>query len=441
MFEKTGEKNMSSYAFLMDLALILLSTKVFGLLTKRIHMPQVVGALVAGLILGPAMLNIIHETDFIKQLSEVGVIVLMFCAGLETDIDELKRSGKASFIIALMGVIIPLIGGFLVAFAFNRPGMIESDVSTSIFLQNVFIGVILTATSVSISVETLKEMGKLNTKAGNAILGAAIIDDILGIIALTLITSMADTSVKIGVVLLKILGFLVMVAVAGLLVHRLYKQWVERYKGNMRRFVIAAFVICLLMAYCSEVFFGVADITGAFFAGLIITKTTKTSYVAKRFDTLSYILLSPVFFASIGLQVDLPNMTSAVIWFSVALVVVAILTKILGCGLGAKMCHFKNKDCVRVGVGMISRGEVALIVASKGNSIGLMSQSLLGPVVIVVVLTTIVAPVFLKIAFTSRKKGGSAESEVPYESELISSYNEQESWAPTASQGDKSNQK
>ena len=287
---------MSSYAFLMDLALILLSTKVFGLLTKRIHMPQVVGALVAGLILGPAMLNIIHETDFIKQLSEVGVIVLMFCAGLETDIDELKRSGKASFIIALMGVIIPLIGGFLVAFAFNRPGMIESDVSTSIFLQNVFIGVILTATSVSISVETLKEMGKLNTKAGNAILGAAIIDDILGIIALTLITSMADTSVKIGVVLLKILGFLVMVAVAGLLVHRLYKQWVERYKGNMRRFVIAAFVICLLMAYCSEVFFGVADITGAFFAGLIITKTTKTSYVAKRFDTLSYILLSPVFF-------------------------------------------------------------------------------------------------------------------------------------------------
>ncbi|HIY20171.1 MAG TPA: cation:proton antiporter [Candidatus Blautia avistercoris] len=432
---------MSSYAFLMDLALILLSTKVFGLLTKRIHMPQVVGALVAGLILGPAMLNIIHETDFIKQLSEVGVIVLMFCAGLETDIDELKRSGKASFIIALMGVIIPLIGGFLVAFAFNRPGMIESDVSTSIFLQNVFIGVILTATSVSISVETLKEMGKLNTKAGNAILGAAIIDDILGIIALTLITSMADTSVKIGVVLLKILGFLVMVAVAGLLVHRLYKQWVERYKGNMRRFVIAAFVICLLMAYCSEVFFGVADITGAFFAGLIITKTTKTSYVAKRFDTLSYILLSPVFFASIGLQVDLPNMTSAVIWFSVALVVVAILTKILGCGLGAKMCHFKNKDCVRVGVGMISRGEVALIVASKGNSIGLMSQSLLGPVVIVVVLTTIVAPVFLKIAFTSRKKGGSAESEVPYESELISSYNEQESWASAASQGDKSNQK
>lgn len=432
---------MSSYAFLMDLALILLSTKVLGLLTKRIHMPQVVGALVAGLVLGPAMLNIIHETDFIKQLSEVGVIVLMFCAGLETDIDELKRSGKASFIIALMGVIIPLIGGFLVAFAFNRPGMIESDVSTSIFLQNVFIGVILTATSVSISVETLKEMGKLNTKAGNAILGAAIIDDILGIIALTLITSMADTSVKIGVVLLKILGFLVMVAVAGLLVHRLYKQWVDRYKGNMRRFVIAAFVICLLMAYCSEVFFGVADITGAFFAGLIITKTTKTSYVAKRFDTLSYILLSPVFFASIGLQVDLPNMTSAVIWFSVALVVVAILTKILGCGLGAKMCHFKNKDCVRVGVGMISRGEVALIVASKGNSIGLMSQSLLGPVVIVVVLTTIVAPVFLKIAFTSRKKGGSAESEVPYESELISSYNEQESWAPTASQGDKSNQK
>lgn len=424
---------MTSYAFLMDLALILLSTKVFGLLTKKIHMPQVVGALAAGLILGPAMLDIIHETEFIKQLSEVGVIVLMFCAGLETDIDELKQSGKASFIIALMGVLIPLAGGFLVAFAFNRPGIITSDAEASLFLQNIFIGVILTATSVSISVETLKEMGKLNTKAGNAILGAAIIDDILGIIALTLITSMADTSVKISVVLLKILGFLIMVGVVGILLHKLYKKWVDRYKGNMRRFVIAAFVICLLMAYCSEEFFGVADITGAFFAGLMITKTTKTHYVAKRFDTLSYILLSPVFFASIGLQVDLPNMTPAIVWFSVALVVIAILTKIVGCGIGAKFCKFNNKDCVRVGVGMISRGEVALIVASKGNAIGLMSQNLLGPVVIVVVLTTIIAPIFLKLAFTSRGKED-ALPEASYESQLVKDYNEQENWGNALSE-------
>lgn len=417
---------MESYRFLMDLALILLTTKLFGLLTKRIQMPQVVGALIAGILLGPAVFNIIQETEFIKQLSEVGVIVLMFCAGLETDIDELKRCGKASFIIALLGVLIPLAGGFGVTWFFNRPGMIESTASCSLMLQNIFIGVILTATSVSISVETLKEMGKLNTKAGNAILGAAIIDDVLGIIALTLITSMADSSVNIVVVLAKIAGFLVMVIVAGLLLHKAFKYWVQRYDQNLRRFVIVAFVICLLMAYSAEVFFGVADITGAFFAGLMITKTTKTDYVTRRFNILSYILLSPIFFANIGIQVQLPKMSSTIIWFAVVLTLVAILTKIVGCGFGAKLCGYKNKDCVRIGVGMISRGEVALIVASKGNAVGLMSPNLLGPVVIVVVLTTIVAPVFLKMAFSSGKtSGGSGEPEARYESELMKNYNRQ----------------
>lgn len=431
---------MESYGFLLDLALILLSTKIFGLVTKRIHMPQVVGALVAGVLMGPAVFNIIHETDFIHQMSEIGVIVLMFCAGLETDIDELKKCGKASFIIAMLGVIVPLAGGFGVAWFFNRPGMIESTAGASLFLQNIFIGVILTATSVSISVETLKEMGKLNTKAGNAILGAAIIDDILGIIALTLITSMADTSVNIVMVLLKIVGFLVMVLVAGVLLHRIYKYWVQRYEGNLRRFVIAAFVICLLMAYFAEVIFGVADITGAFFAGLMVTKTTKTNYVAKRFDTLSYILLSPIFFASIGIQVELPSMSANIVWFAVALTAAAILTKVIGCGIGAKMCHYKNKDCVRIGAGMISRGEVALIVAAKGNSVGLMSAALLGPVVIVVVITTIVAPIFLKLAFAHKKTSGGSgkpeESEIPYESDLMKNYNQQESWeAPARTQG------
>ena len=189
---------MESYDFLFSLALILLSTKVLGLVTKRFQLPQVVGALLAGLILGPAILGVISETEFIDQMAEIGVIVLMFCAGMETDIQELKQSGKASFIIALIGVIVPLIGGFAVAYFFNQPGIIDSsDASGTVFLQNVFIGVILTATSVSITVETLKEIGKLKTHCGNASLGAAIIDDVLGIIALTIVTSMADSTVSI----------------------------------------------------------------------------------------------------------------------------------------------------------------------------------------------------------------------------------------------------
>ena len=400
---------MESYSYLLDLALILLSTKVFGLLTRRVRLPQVVGALLAGLILGPACLGILHQADFIYQVSEIGVIVLMFCAGLETDIDELKRTGKASFVIALFGVLIPLVGGFAVAAYFNRPGMLESTASTSLMLQNIFIGVILTATSVSISVETLKEMGKLNTRAGNAILGAAIIDDILGIIALTLITSLADSSVNVFLVLGKIVAFFVFIGVGGYLLHIVFQKWVKGYERDLRRFVILAFVICLVFSYCAEEFFGVADITGAFFAGLIITKTTHTDYIARRFSTLSYLLLSPVFFANIGLQVVLPKMSTMIIVFAVVLVLVAVLTKVVGCGLGAKLCKYSNQDCMRIGTGMISRGEVALIVASKGNAVGLMSANLLGPVVIVVVITTIIAPIFLKMTFSGKKKESAYE--------------------------------
>ncbi|MCI6421114.1 MAG: cation:proton antiporter [Blautia sp.] len=394
---------MNSYEYLLDLALILLSTKVLGLLTRRVCMPQVVGALLAGLILGPACLGVLKGTEFIHQVSEIGVIVLMFCAGLETDIQELKRTGKASFIIAFLGVLVPLAGGFGIAWIFNRPGMIESTATASIMLQNIFIGVILTATSVSITVETLKEMGKLNTKAGNAILGAAIIDDILGIIALTIITSLADSSVNVWMVFAKILGFFVFVGVGGYLIHTLFQKWVKGYERDLRRFVIIAFVICLIFSYCAEKFFGVADITGAFFAGLIITNTTHTNYIERRFGILSYILLSPVFFASIGIQVELPKMDAMILLFAVLLVIVAVLTKVVGCGLGAKLCHYSNQDALRIGMGMVSRGEVALIVASKGNAVGLMSPSLLGPVVVVVVITTIISPVLLKMTFHSKK--------------------------------------
>lgn len=393
---------MESYGYLLDLALILLSTKVFGLITRRVKLPQVVGALLAGLILGPACIGVLHQTDFIYQVSEIGVIVLMFCAGLETDVDELKKSGKASFVIALLGVIVPLLGGFAVAAYFNRPGILEPAADVSVILQNVFIGVILTATSVSISVETLKEMGKLNTKAGNAILGAAIIDDILGIVALTIITSLADSSVNVALVFIKIIGFFIFVGVGGYLLHIIFQKWVKGYERDLQRFVILAFVICLLFSYCAEEFFGVADITGAFFAGLIITKTTHTTYIARRFGILSYILLSPVFFANIGLQVELPSMSPMIIGFAVALVIVAVLTKVVGCGAGAKLCKYSNKDCVRIGAGMVSRGEVALIVAAKGNAIGLISADLMGPIVIVVVITTIISPILLKMTFSEK---------------------------------------
>ena len=389
---------MLSYEFLFDLALILISTKLFGLITKKVRMPQVVGALVAGVILGPAVLNVLSETEFIQKLAELGVIVLMFTAGLETDINQLKKTGKASFIIAVLGVIIPLAVGFFIASIFNK----GNDVNT--ILQNVFIGIILTATSVSITVETLKEMGKLNTRAGNAILGAAIIDDILGIIALTITTSLADPSINVIIVLAKIVMFFIFAGFAGYLFHWAFIKLDERYQRDLRRFVIIAFVFCLLLSFCAEEFFEVADITGAFIAGLVISDSNRSKYLNSRFETLSYMLLSPIFFASIGIKVQLTAMTKTIFIFAILLLLVAILSKVFGCALGAKLCKYSNREAIQIGTGMISRGEVALIVANKGIAMGLMLPEFLAPVVIVVVVTTIVTPILLKVVFNNKSK-------------------------------------
>ena len=390
---------MTSYKFLLDLALILISTKLLGLISSKFKMPQVVGALLAGLFLGPAFFGLISETSFIESTAEVGVIVLMFCAGLETDVQELKKCGKASLVIAILGVLFPLAGGFAVAWFFIGNGRIVSDAGSTLFLQCVFIGVILTATSVSITVETLKELGKLKTRSGNAILGAAIIDDIIGIVALTIVTSMADSGTNIGIVLGKIVVYFIFAGVAGFLFFKVYSYWSEKSVKGLHRHAIVAFVFCLLMSYIAEHFFGVADITGAFIAGLIISKTEKSEFLTSKFDVLSYLYLSPIFFASIGIKVIIPEMSAMVIWFAIALVLIAIFTKIIGCGIGAKLCKYKNYQAIRIGVGMISRGEVALIVAAKGEKLGLISSDCLGPVVLVVVITTIVTPILLKPVF------------------------------------------
>ena len=404
MKETMANVMSSPYGYLLCLALILLGTKFFGLLTKRVQLPQVVGALVAGLILGPACTGIVTETALIKQIAELGVIILMFSAGLETDIKELKKTGLASFIIAVLGVIVPLGAGWGISTIFNTE---EVSGMSSLMLQNIFIGIILTATSVSITVETLKEMGKLSSRSGNAILGAAVIDDILGIIALTVIMSSAggegEGGSNIWIVLLKIALFFVFAIIVAIAFNFLFNKWSGHSKDDLRRYVIIGFVFCLLMSFSAEYFFDVADITGAFVAGLALSNGPKASYLTNRFSTLSYMLLSPVFFASIGLQVVLPHMNATIIIFSIILLIVAILTKVIGCGLGAKICKYSHKDSLRIGVGMISRGEVALIVASKGASVGLMKDEYFAPIVIVVVVTTIVTPILLKFVYKSKK--------------------------------------
>ena len=383
---------MESYSFIFDIAIILAATKILGLLTRRIALPQVVGALLAGLIMGPACLGVLEETEFLDELADLGVIVLLFAAGLEPDVRELRKSGGPAFIIALIGVIVPLIGGAAIASFFNT----DPDAT----LQNVFVGVILTATSVSITVEALREMGKLSTRSGNAILGAALIDDVLGIILLTFITSLSDPSAGgLGTVLIKIAAFFVVALVGGYFLHKLIAKITAGPGRDRKRYAVLSLAMCMVFAYFAEEWFGVADITGAYVAGVIISSTSRVTYITSKCEDLSDMLLSPCFFASIGAKVVLPQMSTSIIIFSVLLMIWAMLSKVIGCGLGAKMCRYSNKDSLRIGIGMISRGEVALIVANRGISTGLMPEAFFAPIVLTVVASTIVTPILLKFVY------------------------------------------
>lgn len=391
---------MQSYEFLLILAVILLSTKVFGLISERVHMPQVVGALLAGVVLGPSVLGLVEETDFLLKTSEIGVILLMFMAGLDTDLEELKKTGLASFVIALIGVVVPLIAGtglYLVFFP-------DAGEPLHMF-KALFIGVVLTATSVSITVETLREMGRLKGKVGTAILGAAIIDDIMGIIVLTLVSAMTDPTVKPIAVLGRIVAFFILVVIVGFVMYRLFRAITNEW-SNHRRIAIYALSFCLILSFVAEHYFGIADITGAYFAGLILCNLLEArEYINKKVNILAYMFFSPVFFASMGIKTELDGMTGSLLIFSFALLAVAIITKIVGCGLGAKLMGFNWSDSLSIGLGMVSRGEVALIVAQKGAQVGLIDSSLFPPIVLVVIVTTLITPILLKLFMKSPGEG------------------------------------
>ena len=405
-----------SYHYLLDLALILLSTKLLGMLTRKIQMPQVVGALLAGLILGPAVLNILKETEFLSRLSELGVIVILFTAGMGTDLRELRASGKAGFFVALLGVLTPLAMGTGFGYLAGRAGWLPG----ATLLEDVFLGTILTATSVSITVETLKELGKLDTKVGGTILAAALIDDVLGLVALTVVSSLAGQGGGVLLVLVRIALFFLCAALAVYAASRLLRWMIARAKGrNLRRYPVLSFVLCLLLAYCAEEFFGVADIIGAFTAGLVVAASPKAKYIESKFEPLSYLLLTPVFFAGIGIKVQLPEMNGGLLAFSLLLLAVAVLSKLVGCGLGAKLCGFDGRECVQVGAGMACRGEVALIVANRGLSMGVLSQAMMTPVIITVVGCAILTPVMLKLLFCRQPA-------VMQESRLADRYSEME---------------
>lgn len=378
--------------YLFAVAAILIFTKIFGLASRKVKMPAVLGSLIAGILLGPVW-HIVGTSDFLTKSAEIGVILLMFMAGLETDLDEIKHNLVSSIIVATIGILVPLIGGFGTYAIFF--GLDKADPLA--MLKAFFIGVTLTATSVSITVESLREMGRLRGSVGTTILGAAVMDDILGIIVLTFIISMTDSTVKISSVIIKILLYFVFVAAVAVIMNFIIKVRFRIIKK--KRFAVFSMAFCLTMSFIAEEFFGIADITGAFFSGIILCNFGIRDYINDKIDGVSFLFFSPIFFASIGLQTSFSGFTGKVMLFGFVLLLVAVLSKIIGCGLGAKICGFKNKDSLAIGCGMVSRGEVALIVAQKGLVAGLMDAHIMPALIIMVIVTTIITPVLLRFVF------------------------------------------
>ena len=392
---------MGAYIIFKDLAIIIVFAKFFGLLARKFKAPQVVGEIVAGLLIGPSILGLVQQTDFLTQMAEIGVILLMFSAGLETDLKELMKTGPVALLIACAGVFVPLVGGTLLYMGFYGTAPWGSEK----FYMAVFIGVIMTATSVSITVQSLKELGKLKGKVGTTILSAAIIDDVIGIIVLTFVVGIKNPDSDPGQVVISTVLFFVIVLIVGFFLYKLFDFFDERYP-HTRRIPILGLALCFFFAYIAEKYFGIADITGAYVAGIILCSIKDSSYIAHETDTNSYMLFGPIFFASIGLKTNIDNVDGSILLFAIGFVIVALACKIIGCGLMAKICKFNISDSLKIGVGMMTRGEVALIVAQKGLSVGLLTPVYFTAVILLIIVSSISTPIILKILYARDERYG-----------------------------------
>ena len=393
------ELKMETYEIFKDLAIIIISAKICGLLARKLHAPMVAGEIVAGLLIGPSLLGIVNQSDFLLQMAEIGVLLLMFGAGLETDLRDLVKTGPKAVLIACAGVCVPLLGGYLLYSCYYGFAPKGSDS----FYEAVFIGVIMTATSVSITVETLRELGKLKGVVGTTILSAAIVDDIIGIIVLTFVIGFKSASVSPAKVIINTVLFFVFAISVGIIIYYIFK-FIDTKSPHSGRIPIFGLALCFAMAYIAEKYFGIADITGAFVAGIILCNIKDSDYIAEKMDISSYMMFGPIFFASIGLKTDIDGISKSLLLFSMLFVIVALGTKIIGCGLMAKICRFDNGDSLKIGIGMMTRGEVALIVAQKGLAVNMIDSSYFTSVILLIIFSSLVTPVVMKLLYKGDKE-------------------------------------
>ena len=384
------------YSVFRDLAIIILSAKFFALVARRCKAPQVVGEIIAGLLIGPCAFNLVQSNDTIAVFAEIGVVLLMFSTGLGTNLKELVKAGPIATLIACVGVGVPLVGGTVLYGLFYG----FAQVGTTEFYRALFIGTIMTATSVSITVATLQELGHLKGFLGTTIVSAAVIDDVIGIVVLTcVIGASSGEGIGLGQVLLNTLLFFVVAIVVGVIIHHAM-QWLDKRNPHTQRITIVSIAFCFALAYVAEAYFGIADITSAYIAGIVLCTMEDAPYVERRVDISNYVIFAPVFFASIGLKTDISGLTPDIVLFCICFVLVALFTKIVGCGLAARLCRFNWGDSLKVGVGMMTRGEVALIVAQKGLAVNVVDPVYFTAVILLIVVSSVATPLVLKKLFT-----------------------------------------
>jgi Kef-type K+ transport system membrane component KefB len=390
---------------LAALALVIITAKVGGWISGVFRQPVVLGELLVGLILGPSLLNVFgldyfreaHVSEALHEFGELGVIFLMFTAGLEIHFSDFVKTGRPAVLAGVLGVLAPIGLGAATGLLFG------------LTLQTaLLVGIVLAATSVSISAQTLMELGRLRSREGLTLLGAAVVDDVLAIAILSAFTALAlegDTNfLGLMWIIVRMMLFLVAAFLLGTWLLPRAARWVEDRDLPISEPVVSLVVVSILaFAWASEVVGGVAAITGAFIAGVALSTSSLKETIARGIHTLAYAFFVPIFMVSIGLNADLHSLfTGGGLWFAIAVTIVAILSKFIGAGLGAKLGRLAWPEAVRVGVGMISRGEVGLIIAGVGITTGLLDSTEFATMVLMVLATTLVTPPLLRLSF--RKK-------------------------------------
>jgi Kef-type K+ transport system membrane component KefB len=381
---------MSVTTFLVLIACLLLGAKFAGWLCQRFHLPTVLGQLCVGVIVGPSFLGWVKPESTLNSFATIGVIILMFLAGVETDMKQMRKVGGAAFLSAMLGVILPFIAGTGFAFALGYTLPVS-----------LFFGTLLTATSVSISAQTLKDLGKLQTREGTTILGAAVIDDVLGLIVLSVMLAFTLGENPVWAIV-KMLIYFPVAYLLGFYIFPMLSRWLPRVLALEARIGLVLALV-LLYAWSAESLGNVAAITGAYIAGILVSRTEMREWVHDGLSKMGYALFVPIFFVYVGLEANLHAVAAVPLLLLLGFVGIAIVTKIIGCGAGALACRFSPGEAITVGVGMVSRGEVALITATIGLQAGLINSSVFAIVVLISLATTLVTPLLLKVTYLVRE--------------------------------------